>query len=232
MHIILLGPPGAGKGTQATFISQQFGIPKIATGDILRDAIKRNSPLGMAVQKIMDQGKLVSDDIILELVKDRLKQPDCKTGFLFDGFPRTLVQANAIRDANIPIDYVVELQVDDEEIIKRASGRWVHPGSGRSYHTIFHPSKEANKDDVTGEPLVQRPDDLEETVRNRLEVYRQQTQPLIAYFKNWANSGEKSAPQYKEISGVGSVDQVRDRIIHALKDAKKKEVAHGSHNLK
>lgn len=230
MRIILLGPPGAGKGTQAKFISKHFGIPQISTGDMLRAAVEKNTPLGMVAKKIMEQGGLVSDDIIIGLVKERLQQSDSKKGFLFDGFPRTIVQAEAIRKAHIPIDYVVELQADDEEIVKRMSGRLTHPSSGRSYHKIYNPPRQANKDDITGEDLIQREDDSETTVRNRLDVYHQQTKPLVNYFKKWAASGEKTAPQYREISGLGTVEQVRDRIFNALKDTKQ-GVHHGDYNV-
>lgn len=230
MRIILLGPPGAGKGTQAKFISQYFGIPQISTGDMLRAAVEQQTSLGMAAKKIMEQGALVPDEIIIGLVKERLQRPDCKNGFLFDGFPRTIVQADSIRKANIPIDYVVEIQADDEEIVKRMGGRLIHPASGRSYHKIYQPPKQADKDDITGEPLIQREDDTEKTVRKRLDVYHQQTKPLINYFKEWASSKEKLAPRYVEISGVGSVEQVRDRIFNALKVKKGVHNAHSNVN--
>lgn len=216
MRLILLGPPGAGKGTQAAFITEQFGIPQIATGDMLRSAVKAQTPLGIEAKKIMDAGSLVSDDIIIGLVQDRLTQPDCQNGYLFDGFPRTIPQADALKEADIALDYVIEITVPEEDIIKRMSGRRMHPGSGRSYHTEFNPPKVADIDDVTGEPLVQRDDDREETVRHRLSVYREQTRPLVDYYSSWAQSGDPKAPKYVQLSGLGSVDEIRARIAAAL----------------
>jgi adenylate kinase len=210
MRVILLGPPGAGKGTQANFIREKFGIPQISTGDMLRAAVKEGSELGVAAKKVMDAGQLVSDDIIIGLVKQRLKAPDCARGYLFDGFPRTIPQAEAMRAARVAIDRVLEIDVPDEEIITRMSGRRVHPGSGRVYHVKFNPPKAEGKDDATGEPLVQRDDDREETVRKRLEVYRAQTRPLVDYYKKHA------AEHYRRISGIGSVDEIRRRVYAAL----------------
>jgi adenylate kinase len=217
MRLILLGPPGAGKGTQAAFIRDKFAIPQIATGDMLRAARAAKTPLGIEAGKIMDAGQLVSDDIIVGLVRERLKEPDCARGYLFDGFPRTIPQAEALKAAGVPLDYVLEIDVPDEEVIARMSGRRVHPGSGRSYHVRFNPPKVAGKDDPTGEPLVQRDDDREETVRARLEVYRRQTRPLVEYYGQWAASGDRQAPRYRKISGVGSVDDIRNRVIGALR---------------
>jgi adenylate kinase len=214
---MLLGPPGAGKGTQASFIKERFGIPQIATGDMLRAAVKAGTPLGIEAKKIMDSGKLVSDDIIVGLVRERLKQPDCARGYLFDGFPRTIPQADALRSSGVPLDYVLEIDVGEDELLERISGRRVHPESGRSYHVKFHPPKLPGKDDLTGEPLVQRPDDREETVRNRIEVYKKQTRPLVDYYAKWAAQGDPHAPRYVKISGVGPVEQIRDRVLAALK---------------
>lgn len=216
MRLILLGPPGAGKGTQAAFITEKFGIPQISTGDMLRAAVKAQTPLGLEAKKIMDSGGLVSDDIIIGLVRDRLQQPDCQNGYLFDGFPRTIPQADALKEAGIPLDFVVEIVVPEENIIERMSGRRVHPASGRSYHVKFNPPKVADTDDVTGEPLVQRDDDKEETVRHRLTVYREQTRPLVDYYSTWAESGEAAAPAYRQLSGLGSVDEIRERVFQAL----------------
>jgi len=216
MRLILLGGPGAGKGTQANFIKEKFAIPQISTGDMLRAAVKAGTPLGMQAKQIMDEGGLVSDDIILGLVKDRIQQPDCASGFLFDGFPRTIPQAQAMKDEGVDIDYVVEIAVDDAEIIKRMSGRRVHLASGRTYHVIYNPPKEEGKDDVTGEPLIQRDDDKEETVRKRLEVYHAQTEPLVEYYSRWAEGGDPKAPKYVRIDGIGTVDEIRDRIFAAL----------------
>jgi adenylate kinase len=210
MRLILLGPPGAGKGTQANFIREKFGIPQISTGDMLRAARAARTPLGIEAGKIMDAGQLVSDDIIIGLVKERLKRPDCARGYLFDGFPRTIPQAEAMKEAHVRIDYVLEIDVPDDEIIARMSGRRVHPASGRVYHVKFNPPKVAGKDDVTGEPLVQRDDDREETVRKRLEVYRKQTRPLVDYYKGLGTV------KYRKISGMGSVDEVKQRIFAAL----------------
>lgn len=217
MRLILLGPPGAGKGTQAAFITEKFGIPQISTGDMLRAAVKAQTPLGIEAKKIMDTGGLVSDDIIIGLVRDRLKEPDCEKGYLFDGFPRTIPQADALKDAGVRLDFVVEIVVPDENIIERMSGRRVHPASGRSYHVTFNPPKTPDIDDVTGEPLVQRDDDREETVRHRLSVYREQTRPLVDYYSSWADSGDDRAPAFRQISGVGSLDEIRERIADALK---------------
>ena len=216
MRIILLGGPGAGKGTQANYIKEKYNIPQISTGDMLRAAVKAGTELGKQAKKIMDEGGLVSDEIILGLVKERIQQPDCANGFLFDGFPRTLPQADALKSEGVPIDAVVEIDVDDEEIIKRMSGRRVHPGSGRTYHVVFNPPKEEGKDDVTGEPLVQRDDDQEETVRQRLKVYHEQTEPLIEYYSRWAEQGGEGAPRYIRIAGVGKVEEIRDAIFAAL----------------
>ncbi len=216
MRLILLGGPGAGKGTQANFVKEKFGIPQISTGDMLRAAVKAGTELGMKAKKIMDEGGLVSDDIILGLVKERIQEPDCANGFLFDGFPRTIPQADAMKDEGVSIDYVVEIVVDDDEIIKRMSGRRVHLASGRTYHVIYNPPKEEDKDDVTGEALIQRDDDQEETVRKRLAVYHEQTEPLVAYYSDWAESGDPKAPKYVRIDGIGSVEDIRDRIFSAL----------------
>lgn len=216
MRLILLGPPGAGKGTQAAYITEKFGIPQISTGDMLRAAVKAQTPLGLEAKKIMDTGGLVSDDIIIGLVKDRLQQPDCQKGYLFDGFPRTIPQADALKSADVTLDFVVELEVPEESIIERMSGRRVHPASGRSYHVKFNPPKVADVDDLTGEPLVLRDDDREETVRHRLTVYRDQTRPLVDYYESWAASGDAAAPAYRRISGLGSVDEIRGRILDAL----------------
>lgn len=217
MRLILLGAPGAGKGTQAAFIIDKLGIPQISTGDMLRAAVKAGTPLGLEAKKFMDAGALVPDQVIIGLVKERIRQPDCTKGFLFDGFPRTIPQADAMKQAGVMLDYVVEVDVDDGEIIKRLSGRRVHPGSGRTYHTVFNPPKVAGKDDVTGEDLIQRDDDKEETVKKRLEVYHSQTKPLIEYYSKWAKSGVPGAPKYVRVAGVGSMDSIRDRIFAALK---------------
>jgi len=216
MRLILLGGPGAGKGTQAGFITQRYNIPQISTGDMLRAAVKAGTPLGKEAKKIMDKGALVSDDIIIGLVKERIQQDDCQKGFLFDGFPRTIPQAAAVADALADIDSVVEIVVPDELIVERMSGRRVHMSSGRTYHVRNNPPKVANKDDVTGEPLVQRDDDKEETVKKRLKVYHQQTEPLVSYYAEWASSGDEHAPMLHRIDGVGTVDEVRDRIFAAL----------------
>jgi len=217
MRLILLGPPGAGKGTQATFIKEAFGIPQISTGDMLRAAVKAGTPLGLAAKKIMDEGGLVSDDIIVGLVRDRLQQPDCAKGYLFDGFPRTIPQAEAMKNAGVPIDYVLEIDVPDSAIIERMSGRRVHVASGRTYHVKFNPPKVQGKDDVTGEDLIQRDDDREETVKNRLSVYHAQTEPLVAYYNDWAATGDTRAPKYRKVNGLASVDAVRDAAIAALR---------------
>ncbi|MCO6414479.1 MAG: adenylate kinase [Thiogranum sp.] len=216
MRVILLGGPGAGKGTQAGFIKEKYRIPQISTGDMLRAAVKEGTPLGIEAKKVMDAGGLVSDEIILGLVDERIAQDDCANGFLFDGFPRTLAQAEALKQQGIDIDAVVEIDVDDEEIIKRMSGRRVHPASGRTYHVVFNPPREQGKDDVTGETLVQRDDDREETVRQRLKVYHDQTEPLIGYYSRWAEQGGDAAPRYIRIEGIGKVEQIRDRIFEAL----------------
>jgi adenylate kinase len=218
MRLILLGAPGAGKGTQATFIKEKYNIPQISTGDMLRAAVKAGTPLGMAAKKVMDAGGLVSDDIIIGLVKDRLKQPDCAKGYLFDGFPRTIPQADAMKDAGVTIDYVLEIDVPDEAIIERMSGRRVHPASGRTYHIKFNPPKVPGKDDATGEDLIQRDDDTEETVKKRLSVYHEQTEVLVDYYNNWAKSGRPGAPKYRKIAGVGPVEAIRDRAFAALAD--------------
>lgn len=216
MRMILLGPPGAGKGTQATFLTKHFGIPQISTGDMLRAAVKAGTPLGLAAKKVMDSGALVSDDIIIGLVKERLAQPDCAKGYLFDGFPRTIPQAEAMRDAGVAIDYVLEIDVPAEEIIIRMSGRRAHLASGRTYHVKFNPPKVEGKDDVTGEPLVQRDDDREATVKNRLAVYQAQTRPLVAFYERWAASGDSRSPKCRKISGQGGVEDIRNRAIGAL----------------
>ena len=216
MRLILLGAPGAGKGTQATFICQRFGIPQISTGDMLRAAVKAGTPLGVAAKKVMDAGGLVSDDIIIGLVKERITQPDCAKGFLFDGFPRTIPQADAMKDAGVRLDVVLEIDVPDSAIIERMSGRRVHQASGRSYHLKFNPPKAAGVDDVTGEPLIQRDDDKEETVRKRLEVYQNQTRPLVDYYGRWAASGTAGAPRYARISGTGTVEEITARVMGAL----------------
>ena len=216
MRLILLGPPGAGKGTQAAFICQKFGIPQISTGDMLRAAVKAGSAMGLAAKKVMDEGGLVSDDIIIGLVKERIAQADCGAGFLFDGFPRTIPQAEAMKTAGVPIDAVLEIDVPDASIVERMSGRRVHPASGRTYHVKFNPPKMAGMDDATGEALIQRDDDREETVRNRLAVYQAQTRPLVDYYARWAASGDPKAPRCRKISGTGSVDEIRDRALAAL----------------
>lgn len=217
MRIILLGPPGAGKGTQATFIKENFNIPQISTGDMLRAAVKAGTPLGIEAKKVMDAGQLVSDDLIINLVKERLTESDCAQGYLFDGFPRTIPQADAMKDADVAIDYVLEIDVPAEEIILRMSGRRVHEASGRTYHIVFNPPKVEGKDDVTGEDLIIRADDVEATVRKRLDVYQEQTRPLVDYYGKWADSGDGKAPQYRKVSGLGAVEDIRTRIIDALK---------------
>ena len=216
MRLILLGAPGAGKGTQANYIKEKFAIPQISTGDMLRAAVKAGTPLGIAAKKIMDAGGLVSDDIIINLVKERIKDADCAHGFLFDGFPRTIPQAQAMKDAGIPIDFVVEIAVEDQEIIRRMSGRRVHSASGRTYHVVFNPPKVEGKDDITGEDLVQRPDDVEDTVIKRLDVYHDQTKPLVEYYAAWEKSGDSKAPKCVHVPGVGSVDDIRDKVFAAL----------------
>lgn len=216
MKLILLGAPGAGKGTQANFIKEKYGIPQISTGDMLRAAVKAGSPLGVAAKKIMDAGGLVSDEIIINLVKERIKEKDCEKGFLFDGFPRTLPQAEAMKQAGVEIDFVVEIDVADSEIVQRMSGRRVHTASGRTYHIKFNPPKVAGKDDVTGEDLVQRPDDVEETVKKRLGVYHDQTLPLVEYYSKWEKSGAKNSPRCVKVPGVGSVEAIRDKVFSSL----------------
>lgn len=216
MRLILLGGPGAGKGTQANYITERYGIPQISTGDMLRAAVKAGTELGKKAKAVMDSGGLVSDDIIIGLVKERIKEPDCEKGFLFDGFPRTIPQADALKDAGVTIDAVVDIDVPDEEIIKRMSGRRVHLSSGRTYHVVFNPPKVEGKDDATGEDLIQRDDDQEETVRKRLDVYHAQTEPLVNYYKNWEKSGNSAAPKHIRIEGVGKVDEIRDQIFAEL----------------
>ncbi len=216
MRLILLGAPGAGKGTQATFIKEKFGIPQISTGDMLRAAVKAGTPLGIEAKKVMDAGGLVSDDIIINLVRERLKEKDCENGYLFDGFPRTIPQAEALKSAGVKLDFVLEIDVPHSEIIERISGRRTHPASGRTYHIRFNPPKQEGVDDVTGEPLVQRDDDKEETVRKRLEVYESQTRPLVDYYGNWAKSGNAQAPQYRKISGVGPMETIKTKVFEAL----------------
>jgi len=216
MKLILLGAPGAGKGTQATFICQKYGIPQISTGDMLRAAVKAGTPLGIQAKAIMDAGALVSDDLIINLVKERITQADCANGFLFDGFPRTIPQADAMKAAGVKLDYVLEIDVPFDAIIERMSGRRSHPPSGRTYHVSFNPPKVAGVDDVTGEPLVQRIDDQEETVKKRLEVYSAQTRPLVAYYSSWAQAEPAAAPKYRAISGTGSVEDITTRAFAAL----------------
>jgi adenylate kinase len=216
MRLILLGAPGAGKGTQAAFVCQKYGIPQISTGDMLRAAVKAGTPLGLQAQAVMASGALVSDDLIIDLVKERLTLPDCANGFLFDGFPRTIPQAEAMRAAGVMLDYVLEIDVPFADIIERMSGRRSHPASGRIYHVKFNPPKVEGKDDLTGEDLVQREDDKEETVRKRLEVYDQQTRPLVDYYAAWAKSAPELAPKYRAISGIGSVDEITQRVLAAL----------------
>ena len=216
MRLILLGAPGAGKGTQATFICQKYGIPQISTGDMLRAAVKAGTPLGLQAKSVMDSGGLVSDDLIINLVKERIAQSDCAKGFLFDGFPRTIPQAEAMKAAGVKLDYVLEIDVPFDAIVERMSGRRSHPASGRTYHVKFNPPKVQGHDDVTGEPLMQRPDDQEETVLKRLEVYSAQTRPLVDYYANWAKTDAASAPQYRAISGTGSVESITERAFAAL----------------
>lgn len=217
MRLILIGPPGAGKGTQAAFIKEKFGIPQISTGDMLRAAVKAGTPLGLAAKEVMDKGQLVSDDIIIGLVKERLTQPDCANGFLFDGFPRTIPQAEALQAAGIPIDFVLEIAVPDEEIVTRMSGRRVDPVSGRTYHIKYNPPKVEGKDDITGDPLIQRDDDKEEVVLKRLSVYHAQTEALVKFYGDLAASGDASVPKYRSISGLGSIEEIKNRVFEALK---------------
>jgi adenylate kinase len=217
MRIILLGAPGAGKGTQATYIKEKFNIPQISTGDMLRAAVKAGTPLGLEAKRFMDSGGLVPDEVIIGLVKERIKDADCQDGFLFDGFPRTIPQAEAMRQAGVDIDYVVEIDVPDEQIIQRMSGRRTHMASGRTYHVIFNPPKIAGKDDITGEDLVQRIDDHEDTVMKRLEVYHNQTKQLVNYYSDWAKQGNGHAPKYVKVNGLGAVEKIRDDIFVALK---------------
>jgi len=216
MKVILLGAPGAGKGTQAQFITEKYAIPQISTGDMLRAAVKAGTPLGIQAKAVMDSGGLVSDDIIIGLVKQRVKAEDCENGYLLDGFPRTIPQADAMKANNIDVDFVVEINVNDEEIVNRLGGRRVHPNSGRVYHLVYNPPKEDGKDDQTGEPLVQREDDKEHTVRKRLAVYHDQTLPLVEYYSNWSQTNDTNAPKYLTIAGVGSMNEIRDKIFAGL----------------
>lgn len=216
MKLILLGPPGAGKGTQATYICKKFGIPQISTGDMLRAAVKAGTPLGQQAKAVMDAGQLVNDELIINLVKERIVQPDCAKGFLFDGFPRTIAQADALKAANVKLDYVLEIDVPFDAIIERMSGRRSHPASGRTYHVTFNPPKTPGKDDLTSEPLVQREDDREDTVRNRLNVYSEQTRPLVNYYSAWAEADPAAAPKYRQINGTGSVEEITQRVFAAL----------------
>lgn len=219
MRLILLGGPGAGKGTQACYLTERYGIPQISTGDMLRAAVKAQTPLGIEAKKVMDAGDLVSDDIIIGLVKERIEEKDCVSGFLFDGFPRTIAQADAMKEAGVALDAVVEIDVDHEEIIKRMSGRRIHEASGRSYHVIYNPPKVADTDDETGEPLMQRDDDKEETVRYRLSVYEEQTAPLKSYYSQWSNTDDSHAPAYISVHGIGTVEEIRDTIFRQLEAA-------------
>jgi adenylate kinase len=218
MRVILLGAPGAGKGTQAKYITEKYGIPQISTGDMLRAAVKAGSPLGLKVKEVMASGGLVSDETIIELIEERIKADDCRSGFLFDGFPRTIPQAEALKKQGIDIDAVVEIRVDDEEIVNRLSGRRVHEASGRIYHLKYNPPTKANRDDVTGEPLVQREDDKEETVRKRLQVYHSQTAPLVEYYSAWASQGGPGTPRYVMVEGVGSMSDIKQKIFDGLND--------------
>jgi len=217
MRLILLGAPGAGKGTQATFIKEKFNIPQISTGDMLRAAVDAGTPLGLAAKQVIDRGVLVSDDIIIGLVKDRLREPDCAQGYLFDGFPRTIPQADALKDAGVVLDYVIEIDVPDAAIVERMSGRRVHVGSGRTYHVKFNPPQVTGRDDVTGEPLIQRADDSEQTVRKRLAIYHAQTEPLVTYYAQWEARGDPKAPRYRKVNGLGTVEAVRDACMAALR---------------
>jgi adenylate kinase len=217
MRLILLGPPGAGKGTQANFIKDAYGIPQISTGDMLRAAVKAGTPLGLAAKKVMDAGGLVSDDIIIGLVKERLAAPDCAAGYLFDGFPRTIPQADALKDGGVGLDYVLEIDVPDAAIVERMAGRRVHVASGRTYHVKYNPPRTPGKDDVTGEDLIQRDDDREETVKKRLDVYHAQTKPLVEYYARWAASGDARAPKYRKVEGTGNVEDITRAVLAALK---------------
>ena len=216
MKLILLGPPGAGKGTQACFICEKFGIPQISTGDMLRAAIKAGTPLGLAAKKVMDAGHLVSDDIIIGLVQERLQAADCKNGYLFDGFPRTIPQADSLKDAHVKVDYVLEIAVPDADIIERMDGRRVHHASGRTYHVKFNPPRQEGRDDATGEPLIQREDDKSDVVRKRLEVYHAQTSALVGYYAKWATTSDPAAPKYRKVDGRGKVDEIKQRVVDAL----------------
>jgi adenylate kinase len=216
MRLILLGPPGAGKGTQAAFITRKYGIPQVSTGDMLRAAIKAGTPLALNVKKVIDSGHLVPDDVIIGLVRERLRAPDCANGYLLDGFPRTIPQAESMKTNGVGLDYVLEIDVPEAEIVLRMGGRRVHPASGRTYHVKFNPPKAEGRDDVTGEPLIQREDDHEDTVRKRLEVYRRQTQPLVEFYTRWEATGDARAPKYRRISGLGGVEEIRDRAFKAL----------------
>lgn len=220
IHLILLGSPGAGKGTQSKLISEEYAIPQISTGDMLRAAVKAGTPLGLEVKQIMDSGGLVPDEHMIKLVRDRIQQADCANGFLLDGFPRTLAQAEALRQHHIPINYVIEIHVPDEEIIQRLSGRRIHPASGRSYHVLYQPPFRDNIDDVTGEPLVQREDDSEATIRKRLQIYHQQTHPLLDYYAEWAASSDNMAPVFNKINGLGSVEEIRNQLFAILSRGK------------
>lgn len=220
MRLIFIGPPGAGKGTQAQFIADEWQIPQISTGGMLRTAVAEKTPLGLAAKEVMDAGQLVSDEIMIGLVKERIKQPDCANGFLLDGFPRTIPQAEALKTAQIHLDYVIEMHVPDEEIVKRLTGRRTHLASGRVYHTVYNPPKIANCDDITGEPLIQREDDKEETVKSRLKVYHEQTEPLVKYYSHWSESGDDFAPQYKKVTGSGSVTEIKESIFNILETSK------------
>jgi adenylate kinase len=216
MRLILLGPPGAGKGTQATFIKERFGIPQISTGDMLRAAVKAGTPLGLAAKKVMDAGQLVSDEIIIGLVKERLKDPDCGRGYLFDGFPRTIPQADSLKDAGVKVDVVLEIAVPDADIIERMDGRRVHIASGRTYHVKFNPPRQPGRDDPTGDPLIQREDDRADVVRKRLEVYHAQTSALVDYYSKWARTSDPAAPRYRKVDGSGAVDEIKQRVFDAL----------------
>ena len=216
MRLVLLGPPGAGKGTQAAFITRKYGIPQIATGDMLRAEIKAGTPRAASVKQVIDAGRLVSDDIIIQLVRERLREPDCANGYLFDGFPRTIPQAEAMKSNGVRLDYVLEIDVPEAEIVQRMGGRRVHPASGRTYHVKFNPPKLEGRDDLTGEPLILREDDREDTVRKRLEVYHRQTEPLVEYYTRWEATGDPRAPRYRRISGQGGVEEIRDRAFAAL----------------